>query len=82
MPFESLIDHVVVLMITLLLGRIWACVRPHSLKSRDAKLSSWAATELSLVVAAAELSLVVAVAELSLVVAVAAELYAILMATT
>jgi hypothetical protein len=33
MPFESSIDHVVVLMITLLLGRICSVVHPHSLKS-------------------------------------------------
>jgi hypothetical protein len=33
MPFESLIDHVVVLMLTLFLGKIFSFVRPHSLKS-------------------------------------------------
>jgi hypothetical protein len=33
MPFESSIAHVVVLMITLLLGRICSFVRTHSLKS-------------------------------------------------
>jgi hypothetical protein len=45
MPFESLIDHVVILMITLLLGRICSFVRPHSLKSHLISLhnadSSW-----------------------------------------
>jgi hypothetical protein len=40
------------------------------LSSRDAKLSSWVATELPLVVAAVELSLLVAVVELTLVVVV------------
>jgi hypothetical protein len=45
MPFESLIDHVVIVMITLLLGRICSFIRPHSLKSHLTSLhnvdSSW-----------------------------------------
>jgi hypothetical protein len=45
MPFEYVIDHVVVLMLTLLLGRICSFVRPHSLKSHLTSLhnvdSSW-----------------------------------------
>jgi hypothetical protein len=51
------------------------------LPSRDAKLSSWVATELTLVVAAVELFAVVVAVELSLVV-VAAELTAIVVVVT
>jgi hypothetical protein len=52
------------------------------LSFQDVKLSSWAATELSLVVAAAELTLVVAVAELYAVVVATTQVVAAVVAMT